>query len=102
MSIITDSSEGIPKNVFAIHSLLRPAEELMPIYEEKKGKYKDLKEMLIEDLEKFISPLREKRKHFENDIPAALNILEAGGKKAKEVALRKMNEVKEKIGVKLY
>ena len=102
MSIVTDSSEGIPKNVYAIHNLIRPASELLPIYEEKIGKYKELKELLIEDLEKFIAPLREKRKEFEKDIPAALKILKAGGEKAKAVASEKMNEVREKIGVAVY
>ncbi|HEV7423622.1 MAG TPA: tryptophan--tRNA ligase, partial [Candidatus Paceibacterota bacterium] len=67
MSIVTDSSEGIPKNVYAIHCLLRPASELDPIYQSKTGKYKELKELLIEDLEKFIGPMREKRKQFEKD-----------------------------------
>jgi len=102
MSIVTDSGEGIPQNVFAIHSLLRPASELLPIYESKTGKYKELKELLIEDLEKFIAPLRERRKEFEQDIPKALAILKAGGEKAKKVASKKMDEVREKIGVKVY
>lgn len=102
MSIVTDSGEGIPKNVFAIHSLLRPESELLPIYESKKGRYKELKELLIEDLEKFIAPLREKRKEFAKDIPKALAILKAGGEKAKKVASAKMDEVREKVGVKIY
>ncbi len=102
MGIVTDSSGGIPKNVFAIHSLLRPEKELLPIYESKAGKYKELKELLIEDLEKFIAPLRERRKEFEKDIPKALKILEEGSKKAKIVASKKMQEVKEKIGVNIY
>ncbi|MBI2627660.1 tryptophan--tRNA ligase [Candidatus Nomurabacteria bacterium] len=102
MSIITDSGEGIPKNVYAIHNLLRPASELLPIYESKAGKYKELKELLIEDLEKFIAPLREKRKEFAKDIPKVLAILKAGGEKAKKIASKKMNEVREKIGVKVY
>jgi len=67
MSIITDSGEGTPQNVFAIHKLIRSENELKEIYEEKKGKYKELKELLIEDLEKFIAPLREKRKEFAKD-----------------------------------
>ena len=83
MSIVTDSSGGIPENVFAIHKLLRPEAELRKIYEEKAGKYKELKEFLIEDLEKFIAPLREKRKEFAKDIPKALAILKAGGEKAR-------------------
>jgi len=55
-----------------------------------------------EDLEKFIAPLREKRKEFAKDIPKALAILKAGGEKAKKVASAKMDEVREKIGVSVY
>ena len=102
MSIVTDSSEGIPKNVYAIHNLLRPASELLPLYESKAGKYKELKEILIEDLEKFIAPMREKRKEFEKDIPKVLEILKKGGENAKAIASKKMEEVREKIGVKVY
>ncbi|MFA5750690.1 MAG: tryptophan--tRNA ligase [Candidatus Paceibacterota bacterium] len=101
MSIVTDSGEGIPKNVYAIHNLIRPASELLPLYESKKGKYKELKEILIEDLEEFIAPLREKRKEFEKDIPKALKILKKGGEDARRTAILKMKEVKEKIGVSL-
>ncbi len=102
MSIVTDSSGGIPQNVYAIHKLFRTEEELKKIYEEKAGKYKELKELLIEDIEKFIAPLREKRKEFEKDIPKALAILKEGGEKAKKVATRKMEEIREKVGVKVY
>ena len=102
MAIVTDSNEGIPRNVYAIHNLFRPASELLPLYESKAGKYKELKEILIEDIEKFIAPLREKRKEFAKNIPQALGILKAGNKKAKEIASKKMEEVREKIGVKVY
>ncbi len=102
MSIVTDSGEGIPKNVYAIHNLLRPASELLPLYESKKGKYKELKELLIKDLDKFITPLRERRKEFEKDIPKALLVLKEGGERAKKVASAKMAEVREKVGVKVY
>ncbi len=101
MGIVTDSSGGLPQNVFAIHKLLRPESELKIVYEEKAGKYKELKEMLIEDLEKFIAPLRERRKVFEKDIPKALAILKQGGEKAKIIASKKMEEVRKKIGVDL-
>jgi tryptophanyl-tRNA synthetase len=102
MSIVTDSSSGRPENVYQIHKLIRSEEELKKIYEEKAGKYKDLKELLIEDLEKFIAPMREKRKEFANNIPKALSILKAGGERAKKVAQAKMDEVRQKIGVKVY
>ncbi len=101
MSIVTDSSGELPQNVYAIHKLVRPEGELKKIYEEKAGKYKDLKEILIEDLEKFIAPMRERRKKFEKNIPEALAILKAGSEKAKKVAGAKMSEVREKIGVSL-
>src|SRR5665811_1938175 len=58
MSIVTDSSGELPENVYAINKLIREENELTKIYEEKAGKYKELKELLIEDLEKFIAPLR--------------------------------------------
>lgn len=102
MSIVTDSSGGIPQNVYAIHKLVRSESELKKIYEEKAGKYKELKELLIEDLEKFIAPLREKRKEIAKDIPKALTILKEGSEKAKEIAFAKMEEVREKIGVSVY
>ncbi len=101
MSIVTDSEGGIPKNVFAIHKLLRPEEELAPIYEKKKNKYKELKEILIEDLENFIKPSREKRQELEKDIPSILKILNEGNKKAKIIASKKMKEVRAKIGIKI-
>ncbi|MEO5635215.1 MAG: tryptophan--tRNA ligase [Candidatus Paceibacterota bacterium] len=101
MSIVTSSGNEIPENVLAIHKLFRPEAELTPIYESKVGKNKELKELLIEDLERFIAPMRERRKMFEKDIPAALEILSEGGEKAKRIASKKMEEVREKIGVSL-
>jgi tryptophanyl-tRNA synthetase len=102
MAIVTDSSGGIPKNVYAIHKLFRSEEDLKKIYKEKEGKYKELKEILLEDIEKFIAPLRERRKEFAKDIPRALAILKAGSEKAKIIATKKMDEVREKIGVNVY
>ncbi len=99
MSIVTDSSGGIPKNVYAIHRLFRSEEDLKKIYKEKEGKYKELKEILIEDIENFIMPMRERRKELEKKIPEALEILKLGGEKAKILAAKKMQEVREKIGV---
>ncbi|KKR78628.1 MAG: Tryptophan-tRNA ligase [Candidatus Nomurabacteria bacterium GW2011_GWA2_40_9] len=106
MSIVTDSGGDVPTNVYAIHKLLVPAirtkQELAELYEANKGKYKILKEALIEDLEKFIAPMREKRHELEKDIPGALAILKSGGEKAKVIASKKMQEVREKIGVNVY
>ena len=102
MSIVTDSGSDIPENVYAIHKLVRNEDELKSLYEDNKGKYKILKETLIEDLEKFIAPLRERRKEWEAKLPEALEILKKGGEKMQEKAKTKMKEVKEKIGVNIY
>src|SRR5574343_510275 len=58
MSIVTDSSGDIPMNVYSIHRLLKSESELKDLYENNKGKYKVLKEALIEDLDNFIKPMR--------------------------------------------
>lgn len=101
MAIVTDSGSEIPKNVYAIHALIKPKEELDALYEAHKGKYKALKDALIEDLIAFIGPMRERRKEFENDIEKVKEILRKGGEKAKAVAGKKMEEVREAIGVNL-
>ena len=92
MSIVTDSSGERPKNVYEIHKLFR--KDIDAFYEENKGKYKILKEKLIEDIEAFIKPLREKRETVSID-----GILERGKQRAMERANKKLEEVKKAIGV---
>lgn len=99
MSIVTDSSGERPENVFAIHKLLRSETELIALYESKKGSYKELKEALIEDLETRISPMRERRESITDTEVAT--ILKEGGEQARERAEKKMQEVRNKIGVTL-
>jgi tryptophanyl-tRNA synthetase len=102
MGIVTDSSGGIPKNVYAMHSLFKTKEELDQIYSENEGKYKVLKDLLAEDIKTFIRPLREKRAELEKDLPNVLQILKENGEKARAIAEIKMKEIREKIGVSLY
>ena len=102
MSIVTDSSGERPENVYAIHRLFKSESELASLYDENKGKYKILKEALISDLKAFIGPLREKRAQLEQDTEYVLDILKEGGKRAKQKAEKKMEAVREAIGVKLY
>ncbi|MDP3661786.1 MAG: tryptophan--tRNA ligase [bacterium] len=102
MSIVTDSSGGVPKNVYEIHKLFRSEKELEKLYEEKAGKYKDLKEALIADMKNFIAPLRAKRATIAGDTGAVLKVLKDGGERTRALAQTKMDLVREKIGVKLY
>ena len=102
MGIVTDSSGDVPENVYAIHRLLKTEDELKDLYEENKGKYKALKEALIVDMKEFIKPLREKRDQLAHDLDYGMDVLKEGGKRAKQRAEKKMDEVREAVGVKLY
>ncbi len=99
MSIVTDSGSDIPTNVYAIHKLFRSEDELKNIYEENKGQYKVLKEKLIEDIKAFVKPLRDKRKLIAEDTDYIKQVIKEGGERAKEIAGKKLREVKERIGV---
>lgn len=102
MSIVTDSSGDRPENVYAMHKLFKSDEQLTPLYEENKGRYKNLKDALITDLKAFISPLRDKREQLSHDTDYVLDIIKDGGSRAKAKAEKKMEEIREAIGVKLY
>lgn len=99
LSIVTDSGADRPENVYAIHRLIKSEEELASLYEEHKGKYKALKDTLIEDLDAFIAPMRERYEALASDDAHIKAVLEEGGAKAKDIAQSKMNEVKKAIGV---
>lgn len=97
MSIVTDSTGDRPENVYAIHALIKDKDSLDALYEEHKGKYKTLKDALIEDLETFIAPMRERYVSLTDEAKLA-QILEEGASKAKEIASAKMSAVRTAIG----
>jgi tryptophanyl-tRNA synthetase len=105
MAIVTDSKAEYPENVFAIHKLFANGstsltiDKLEEVYQENKGQYKKLKEMLIEDVKNFIRPLREKRKEIAKDERLIKKVLEEGKEKARAVAGPKLAEAKLAIGV---
>ena len=101
MSIVTDSSGERPENVYAIHALVRDKASLNHLYTEKKGQYKKLKETLVEDLKKFIGPMRERRRVLEKDKKTVFETLKAGSRVARKRAEEKMEIMKEKVGLKL-
>ncbi len=99
MSIVTDSGGDKPEHVFAIHKLLKTETELAPLYEDNQGKYKALKDALIEDLDALIAPMREKRSAITD--AEVKKVLDEGSAKAREKAASKMREVRQKVGVAL-
>lgn len=99
MSIVTDSSGERPENVYKIHSLFKTTDELDALYTENAGKYKNIKEALIEDIEAVISPMRTKRDSITDaDVVA---VLQDGSNRARAIACAKMVQVRKKVGVSL-
>jgi tryptophanyl-tRNA synthetase len=97
MSIVTDSSGERPENVYAIHKLFRDESELNALYEEQSGKYKNLKDALVEDIEAMVAPMREKRDSItESEV---VEVLKKGSEQARVRASQKMTEVRKKIGI---
>lgn len=99
MSIVTDSGSDVPVNVYALHKLFKSEAELAPLYEEHKGKYKNLKEALYADIIAFITPFRERRDHYVSHPELVEDILRQGAQKARAQAQKKMQVVRERVGL---
>lgn len=99
MGIVTDSAGDVPENVYAIHKLFKSESELKDLYEEKKGKYKDLKESLLADILDYLAPMRERRAYYASHPEIVAEILEQGAAKARSKAIAKMQLVRQKIGL---
>ena len=99
MSIVTDSSGERPENVYAIHKLVKSEAELAPIYAEHAGSYKALKEILIEDLDRYLAPIRAKYEELVNNSDIVDEVLIKGKREARVVSEAKMDLVRQAIGV---
>ncbi len=99
MSIVTDSSGERPQNVYAIHKLVRSEQELDAIYAEHAGNYKTLKEILVEDLDRYLAPMRARYEELRSELGIVEDILAKGAEEARAVSERKMEHVKRAIGV---
>lgn len=109
MSIVTDSkAPDEPKNpevdnIFALHKLFS-TEQLADIekrYREGGMGYKESKEILIENVKRFITPLRKRRGELEKNKDSIIKMLKENGEKMREKAEKKMQSVRNKIGVNL-
>ncbi len=99
MSIVTDSSGTRPENVYAIHKLVRSEQELEQVYAEYAGNYKKLKEMLIEDLDRYFAPMRAKYEELAENSDIVDEVLIKGKCEARAVSEAKMEQVRSAIGV---
>lgn len=99
MSIVTDSEGGRPENVYAIHKLLKTETELEELYTNNQGKYGILKESLVEDLETFIKPMRDRRDQITED--EVKEVLKVGRDKARALSSLKLTQVRNAVGITL-
>ncbi|MEK7185311.1 MAG: tryptophan--tRNA ligase [Patescibacteria group bacterium] len=108
MKIPTDS-KGVnePKdpatcNVFALHKLFASDSQLVELdrrYREGLIGYRESKEILVDQIEAFVKPLREKREAVAADKEAVIAILSAGAEVAREITNKKMEIVHERTGL---
>lgn len=104
MSIPTDSrGKDEEKNpdelvLYQIHKYFNNSEDLKKQYAQGLG-YGDAKKMLINDIIAFVTPMRERRKKFEDNPKLVQEILVNGAMHANDIAMRKMFDVYEAIGL---
>lgn len=104
MSIPTDSrTPGEVKNpdeliLYQIHKFFDDSKELKDRYSKGLG-YGEAKKILIEEIIKFLTPFRERREKYKNDPKLLEDILISGAMKANDIAMRKIFDVYEAIGL---
>jgi len=107
MSIVTDSkSPEEPKNpeecnIFALHKLVSKdnLSEIEKRYKDGGIGYKESKDLLYDNIIRFISPMRDRRNALAGDMDAVRKILENGGDMARSRARAKMQIIKDKVGL---
>jgi len=97
-SIVTDSEGDKPMNVYNIHRLFKTEAELARLYEENKGKYGNIKNALIDDIDAYFTDMRTKRETItDTDVEA---ILKKGAEEANKIAEAKLAEVYHAVGLR--
>lgn len=109
MTIVTDSGStadiasgaisGIPEHVYNIHKLVRDQKSLDELYEANRGKYKILKEALIEDLIAFISPLRERRALIAANPEIVRTMLRDNAERVRTLTMPILQKCRELVGL---
>ena len=100
----TRSIPGRPEvcNVYDMHRMFSPAQSLSAVYDECTTAARgcvDCKRQLAGSINEFLEPLRERRREYESRPDYVRDILEEGGRRAREIAARTIEEVYEKMGL---
>ena len=95
-------------DVFATDDQIQKYSEFNSL-SEMKSKYQEgglgdvaIKNVLYEVLEEILTPIREKRKYYEENIDLVKEILKKGTEEAKNDASKTLNEVKKAIGIDYF
>ncbi|ACD65988.1 MAG TPA: tryptophan--tRNA ligase [Sulfurihydrogenibium sp.] len=89
-------------NVFSYHKYFTDSEDVEKIQVKCKNAEigcVECKRILFENIDKFLSPIREKRKEYEENIGYIEKIIITGTEKAKEVAIENMKNVRNTMGL---
>ena len=109
MAIKTDStSVEDPKdpdncNVFALFQLVASEDEQAALAEKYRAGgmgYGDAKKMLLEKIEEYFGPYRDKRAELENNLDHVEQVLREGAERAGAVAQATLDEVKKASGLR--
>ncbi|WP_299229654.1 tryptophan--tRNA ligase [Sulfurihydrogenibium sp.] len=89
-------------NVFSYHKYFTDSQEVDKIQAKCRNAEigcVECKRILFENIDKFLSPIREKRKEYEENIGYIEKIIITGTEKAKEVAIENMKNVRNTMGL---
>ena len=89
-------------NLFKLMELFSSAETLKDFegrYKRGVIKYEEMKEVLADDIIKFLQPIRQKRNEFLNKPDRIKKILEDGSRKAQKIAQKTLLKVKQAAGL---
>lgn len=111
MSIVTDSKTPDESkdpdtcNIFALHKLFLHGDELDSLrkrYIDGGLGYKESKDMLFDEIEKYFAPMRDTRKMYEENPDLVLQILKNGKEKIHHKVISRMKAARKAVGVELY
>ena len=98
----TDPGNPDVCNVFSFHEIYTPEERVQQIDKDCRTASigcVDCKKIMAFNLDKSLEPMREKRRELESDIDRVRDIIDQGNAKARSIAKKTMEEVKEAVRI---
>ena len=89
-------------NVYSLHQIFSPTDEVAAVYEECTTAQRgcvDCKRHLADSINRYLEPLRERRREFQQRPGYVREVLEHGATKAREIARETIQEVYQKMGL---